>query len=74
LHLDNEAVRTVTVIHEDSGPRSFEDIEREFIAELAKSNTDALRKAHRRISLILSHAEDQEKAREQADVLSLLLQ
>lgn len=56
----------------ESQQRSFADIEREYIAELAAQNTDVLRRAHRRVSLMLRSAEEQEEAREWDELLSQL--
>jgi HK97 family phage prohead protease len=55
---------------EDVPERSFADIEREYIAGLAKEDTDALRKAHRRLSLMLRAAEQQEEAKALDTLLS----
>lgn len=52
--------------------RSLSDIEQEYMAHLAVADTDVLRKAHRRIGLVLKHAEDQEAARETSEIIDLL--
>lgn len=52
--------------------RTLADIELEYLAELAKADTDVLRKAHRRLSLILTSAEEQEEAREWDSLMSVL--
>jgi hypothetical protein len=78
-HVDGEveAKAVENLVWVDSEPeqpqqRSFADIEREYIAELATQNTDVLRKAHRRVSLMLRSSEEQEEAREWDELLSQL--
>lgn len=48
----------------------LEDIERSYLAELAKADTDTVRKSHRVLSLILRSREDQEAAKEWDEFLS----
>jgi SpoVK/Ycf46/Vps4 family AAA+-type ATPase len=53
-------------------PRTFSDVETEYLAALAKADTDVLRKAHRHVSLILRSAEELEEARELDSLMSVL--
>jgi HK97 family phage prohead protease len=50
--------------------QSIAEIERSYLAELAKADTDVVRKSHRVLSLILRSREDQEEAKQWDDFMS----
>lgn len=56
--------------HFNEGKSFNEEISIMYMAELAKANTDVLRREHRRVSLMLRHSEEQESAREWDELLS----
>lgn len=68
-----EAIESINNVLPDELPveRSFEDIEREYFAELAKRGADVLRRTNRHVSLMLKASEEIEEAREYDAVLAM---
>lgn len=69
--LESARAKAKSLLESHFKSATFEEIEREYFAELAKRDADALRKAHRHVSLMLKASEEHEEAKEYGEVLAM---